>query len=545
MARVSSDLATAPVPTTVGDGADPDTSPKPKAGTGDRPSLSERLYPPMPADRHLLGWIGPLLVTALAAVLRFRHLGYPKALVFDETYYAKDAWTLLHWGAERSWPQSADAGVLSGTPAPDPSKAEFVVHPPVGKWLIGAGEQLFGLNPFGWRFMVAVLGTLSVLMLARIARRLTRSTLLGCAAGLLLALDGLHFVMSRTALLDIILMFFVLAAFGALAIDRDRTRAKLAAFVQRRPPGPTPQPGPRLGLRPWRIVAGLCLGLATGTKWNGLYFIVAFGLMTFCWDVGARRALGVRRPARAALRRDAVPGFLSVAALAVVTYVASWTGWLLRPGGWDRTWAPARPGVLGAITRAARGLWHYHSEILYFHTHLHAFHPYKSSPWSWLVIGRPVSYYYQTVGSGHVDCAAKQCAQETLAMGTPVLWWAALIALPFMIWRAVAHRDWRFGAALCGVVAGYLPWFAFTDRTIFYFYSVAFLPFLVLGLVLTLGVLLGPAQATRRRRAVGASVAGLVVVLVAVNFLYLLPVLRADTIPMAAWQARMWFPSWI
>lgn len=87
---------------------------------------------------------------------------------------------------------------------------------------------MFGFTPFGWRFMTAVLGTLSVLMLCRIGRRLFRSTFLGCLAGALLAVDGLHLVMSRTALLDLVLMFFVLAAFGALLVDRDRTRARLA-----------------------------------------------------------------------------------------------------------------------------------------------------------------------------------------------------------------------------------------------------------------------------------------------------------------------------
>ena len=71
--------------------------------------------------------------------------------------------------------------------------------------------------------MTALLGTLSVLMLCRIGRRLFRSTFLGCLAGALLAVDGLHFVMSRTALLDLVLMFFVVAAFGCLLIDRDRS----------------------------------------------------------------------------------------------------------------------------------------------------------------------------------------------------------------------------------------------------------------------------------------------------------------------------------
>ena len=102
------------------------------------------------------------------------------------------------------------------------------MHPPLGKIFIAAGEWLFGLTPFGWRFAVAVVGSLAILMTARITRRMTRSTLLGCVAGLLLALDGLEFVLSRTAILDIFVMFWILAAFGCLVIDRDRSRARIA-----------------------------------------------------------------------------------------------------------------------------------------------------------------------------------------------------------------------------------------------------------------------------------------------------------------------------
>jgi dolichyl-phosphate-mannose--protein O-mannosyl transferase len=80
-----------------------------------------------------------------------------------------------------------------------------VVHPEVGKWMIAAGQWAFGMDPFGWRVAAAFFGALTVLVLARLVRRLTGSTLLGCLAGLLLTFDGLHLVMSRTALLDVFL----------------------------------------------------------------------------------------------------------------------------------------------------------------------------------------------------------------------------------------------------------------------------------------------------------------------------------------------------
>ncbi|CAM5288503.1 hypothetical protein SGRIM128S_02690 [Streptomyces griseomycini] len=305
---------------------------------------SDRLWaalgvPPVLADRiaRWSAWGGPLLVTLLAGVLRFWNLGSPKAVIFDETYYAKDAWALVHRGFEVNWDKKANDLILStGGSVPIPTDAAYVVHPPVGKYVIGLGELMFGFTPFGWRFMTALLGTLSVLLLCRIGRRLFRSTFLGCLAGALMAVDGLHFVMSRTSLLDGVLMFFVLAAFGCLVVDRDRARERLAAALPVDPDGRARPDAyvaehTRIGFRPWRLAAGLMLGLAIGTKWNGLYITAAFCVMAVLWDVGARRVAGAHRPRRAVLRRDLGWAFLSTVPVAVFTYFASWIGWILSP----------------------------------------------------------------------------------------------------------------------------------------------------------------------------------------------------------------------
>ena len=144
------------------------------------------------------GWAGPVLVTLIAAVLRLVDLGRPNAIAFDETYYVKDGLSLLLFGYERGSVDGADKIILdtgggaSGLTSIFKPDASFVVHPPVGKWVIASGEQVFGVTPFGWRIAVAVLGTISILMVARIARRLTRSNLVGILAGFLLALDGMH-----------------------------------------------------------------------------------------------------------------------------------------------------------------------------------------------------------------------------------------------------------------------------------------------------------------------------------------------------------------
>lgn len=525
--------------------------------------------PPHVADRLVRwsGWGGPLLVTLVAGLLRFWRLDQPNAVIFDETYYAKDAWALVNQGYEGSWPKDVDKLILKDpSSVPIPTDPGYVVHPPVGKWIIGFGEQLFGFTPFGWRFMVAVLGTVSVLLLCRIGRRLFRSTFLGCLAGLLLAVDGLHFVMSRTALLDLIVMFFVLAAFGCLVVDRDRSRRRLADAL------PVDEEGVlrpdariaetlRLGWRPWRLGAGVMLGLAFATKWNGLYVLAAFGLMTVLWDVGARRTAGAARPYMAVLRRDLVPAFFSTVPVAIVTYIVSWTGWIVTDKGYYRNWAATegKGSSWSWLPDWLRSLWHYENQVYDFHVGLTSGHTYESNPWSWLVLGRPVSYFYEEQ-TGCEESSTGKCAAEVLAIGTPLLWWLACFALAYVVWRWLFRRDWRAGAIACGVAAGWVPWFFYQERTIFLFYAVVFVPFLCLAVTMLLGAIVGPAAGTgaraelrltgndptgERRRTLGAIAAGVLVLLIIWNFIYFWPLYTGSSIPEDLWRDRMWLDTWV
>ncbi|WP_055490307.1 dolichyl-phosphate-mannose--protein mannosyltransferase [Streptomyces sp. TP-A0356] len=505
-------------------------------------------------------WGGPLLVTLMAGLMRFWNLGSPRAVIFDETYYAKDAWALIHNGYESNWAKDANDLILQHHGhVPIPTDAAYVVHPPVGKYVIGLGELIFGFNPLGWRFMTALLGTLAVLLLCRIGRRLFRSTFLGCLAGALLAVDGLQFVMSRTSLLDGVLEFFVLAAFGCLLIDRDKARARLAAALPAdadgrvRPEAHTAETT-RFGWRPWRWAAGLMLGLAIGTKWNGLYILAAFCVMALLWDVGARRVAGARRPYTTVLKRDTGITFLATVPVALVVYLVSWTGWILSPangsGGYFRNWAAAdgRGGSWTFLPDWLRSLWHYEHEVYKFHVGLSSPHTYQSNPWSWIVVGRPVSYFYESPSPGQSGCpayASEKCAREVLAIGTPLLWWAACFAILYILWRWAFRRDWRAGAIACGIAAGYLPWFMYQERTIFYFYAVVFVPFLCLAVAMMIGAVLGPPGSSERRRIVGAAGAGVLVLLIAWNFIYFWPLYTGTTIPINSWRARMWLDTWV
>ena len=506
-------------------------------------ALLERLVPPFTGSR-LWGWLGPLIVTALAGYLRFNRLSIPSSKIFDEIYYTHDAHSLMQHGVE-----------LNNTN----DGAGFVVHPPLGKWMIALGEWAVGdsagTSSLGWRLSAAIVGTLAVLILARTVRRMTRSTLLGCVAGLLMSLDGLQFVQSRTAMLDIFLMFWVVVAFACLILDRDQVRTRLAERAALVSVDGAEQ-GPRVGFRWWLLACGIALGAASACKWDGAYYIPPMAALALFWTMGAKRAIGVRKPFVSTARRDLPAALFTMAVVPVLTYLVSWTGWFLNTGkyAWDRDWANNRPTAWGLgfipawIRNPIRGLWHYHWEAYNFHVHLDSYHKYRSNAWGWLFENRPVlyyAYYPHADDKNNLGCntGGSGCARMIYDMGTPAIWWASIPVMLFMAYL-VFRRDWRASAALLPFVCGYLPWLFTFKRTMFYFYALPLLPFICVGLALTIGYLIGPREASPNRRTAGAMVAGSYLLIVVVLFFYFLPVLSAKTIPFTQWQQKMWFHSW-
>ncbi|MGC5306323.1 dolichyl-phosphate-mannose--protein mannosyltransferase [Micromonospora zamorensis] len=537
----------------------------PSAGGGGAPAQIRRRFATIDSQVDRFSWLATAVVVAIAAILRFVGLSSIKTKIFDETYYAKDGYGLISRGVEWNYKDNVPS---------------YVVHPPLGKWLIGLGEWAFGYQDaeskvsvpghlltttpeFGWRFSAAVIGTLSVLLLVRIGRRMFRSTVLGCAAGLLLALDGFHLVLSRTALLDIFLLFFVLAAFGALVLDRDARRRRWARALD---DGLDPsQPGragrPPTGWRTWpwwRLAAGVLIGCACAVKWSALYFVPVFALLVILWEVGVRRSAGVRRPWRDTLL-DELPWLVLAGVLMLATYVATWSGWLLTDDGYYRLASayPSAPLSDRPVIGPLINLFEYHRAAYGFHAQLDDAHKYQSWPWQWLLLGRPVAFHW----SGDGACGAPTCASEILLLGTPLLWWSFLPALAALAWLGLARRDWRAGAILLTVAAGLLPWFWFAldGRTMFSFYAAPALPFLVLAVVYVLGALIAPAggdvgevaplvpgDPSYERRLVGSIAAGAYVLLVGLCFAYFYPIFVGKVIPYSDWLSRMWLDGrWI
>lgn len=521
------------------------------------------------AERFYLGvwgWVIPLTTFVFALGLRLSELNNPHALIFDETYYAKDAYALLQAGYELEWPDQGDDQWLAGDPQPE-QEGSYVVHPPLGKWLIALGIARFGIEePFGWRFSSALAGALGVLLIAFIAQRMFRSVFLGGVAGVLTAVEGHHLVMSRVALLDIFMMLFVLAAFGALLADRYSGRRRLARWAAHMPPESDAwRHGPPLVWRPWRLIAGVLLGCAVGIKLSAAAFVAVFGIMVVLWDLEARRTLRIRHWIRSGLLRDGLPAVLTVLPVAAVTYLASWSGWLLSSQGWGRQdYDQSAGGLAGLVPSPLRALWNYHRSATDFHTGLDSGHEYASHPWTWLFMGRPVSMHYQGRDRGeqyeHTGeiCEASACSSAIVDLANPLIWWAGLIGLVVVLLLWIGRRDWRYGAILSGFAAGFAVWLLFPDRTMFFFYTIGYHPFLILTLVVLASLVLRigtdpvdrSGQPRSTRQLVAAQQRNTILVLcfvllaIAVS-IFFWPVWTAEFIPYEQWRLRMWLQSWI
>lgn len=500
------------------------------------------------------GWLAPFLVVVLAGVMRFWHLGYPNAVVFDETYYAKDAYSLLHFGYERGWSEGANDSFVAGHPTGILSSAEYVVHPPVGKWMIAFGMMLFGdNNPVGWRFSAALIGTLSVALVAIAAWQLFRSVSVATVAAFLIAIDGHHFVQSRFALLDIFLMFWLLATFVLLLADRTHARRKLASKIaaNARENGGIPADsfmkfGPILEFRYWRFAAGITAALATGVKWNALFFIAIFGILTVLWDMNARRIAGVKNWLLAGIVKDGILAFVYMIICGIFWYVLTWSGWLASSTAYHRNWAQEHPGEgVQWLPAPLRSLWEYHVSAYTFHTGLSSEHTYMSPAWKWLILARPTSYYYESPKNGIDGCTVDSCSSAVLNIGNPLIWWSFIIAAVFALAIMVIRRDWRFTALWIVFAVGYFPWFLYPHRTMFFFYALSFEPYMVLMLAGLLGLILGRRSDSVRRRKIGLWVVGIYLIVALLLSIFFLPIWTAQVIPYEHWRWRMWFDAWI
>jgi dolichyl-phosphate-mannose-protein mannosyltransferase len=440
------------------------------------------------------GWsrtdsVALLAVTLAGGLLRLRGLRAPGGMIFDE-FYANDACWYLYSSASK-------CGFRGEITA---------VHPPLGKWLIAAGIRIFGYDPAGWRIASVIAGTLTVAAVYVLARKLLSSTLGAIITSGLLALDFLHFVMSRVAMLDVFVTFFGVLAFLLLILDRDR-------LLEERPPR-RQRP---LRDRPWRAAAGAAAGAAAASKWSGWFVLGAIICLTIAWEWKCRRVEGQPRPLGSVITQEGPSLVLGLVILPVLVYTISFAG---RIDGSLLAW----PWAQGSWIRAFMDR---QISMAEFHLPLGGNNPYASPAWSWLLLKRPVVFYLLQNPPGRV--------KEVMATGSPLVWWASIPALIVVAVNAFRRRGPASaeGAILAGFAFAYLPWLGFGlgRSQLFLFYLLPAVPFMCLGLGYV---------ATR----VGHSVRGRVFLAVfglaaIVLFAFYYPVLADRPLPPQAWKSRI------
>jgi dolichyl-phosphate-mannose-protein mannosyltransferase len=422
-----------------------------------------------PASPKGISW-GPLdsvalaLITLVGGILRLFRVADPHQFVFDEVYYAKDACTYVKSSLEA-------CGLDTG---------QNEVHPPLGKWLIAGGIKLFGFDSLGYRIGVVLAGTLAIALLFLLARKILGSLLGASLAAGLLAIDPLHFVQSRTSMLDIFVPLFAVAALLFVVYDRARLLKAVASGSLG---------GPRLGIlgRPWRLAAGIAAGAAFASKWSGAFVIVAVIALTITWEISARRPRGWIRAVFDTIKEEGPTIVLSCVVAPLLFYVATFAA-VSDSTGWNDQNDPSKknPRELGGPVLTApwtndswwESVWAENSFNWKFHRELESTHPYQSEPWSWILLKRPVTYFYQEADpEGNV--------REVLAIGSPFVWWSSILALLYTTfqWLRRPKLGRPEGVILAAFAFTYGPWLLPLDRpAVFIFYFVAAIPFMCLAL---------------------------------------------------------------
>ena len=399
------------------------------------------------------------------------HISCRNSMYFDEIYHARTAYEMAH-----------RLPVYETT------------HPPLGKDLIMLGVMLFGMTAFGWRVVGAVFGAAMVPLFYLLARRLTRSPRYALLGAVLLSLDGLRFVQTRIATIDVYATFFILLSAYCMVWYAQQVLSK----------------GVHHALLPM-LLCGAAFGLGCASKWTGIYAGAGLAIVYFA-------VLWLRR-------RQGVPGFAHEAILAIAGGVLFFV--VLPLGIYLASYLPyywRDPAF------SLQDWWNCQLSMYWYHSTLQASHPFESRWYTWPFMLRPVWYY-----AGHG--LAEDMKASIAAIGNPVVWLGGTAGIGALVWRVLSGKGERRSACvLVFWLVQVLPWLLVSRCTFLYHYFPGMI-FSLLALVLAL-------ESARREghphpwlcRALAAG-AG-------VSFVVFYPLLSGMAVPAAWLQWLQWLPTW-
>ena len=357
-------------------------------------------------------WILLACLILLALFSRIYRLDTPRDLYWDEVYFGFTAHQHL----------ANDANAYDPWAASPPGKAYEWTHPPLGKLIMAGTMALTSSNPWGMRLSSVLFGTTAIALVVLVGYLLTRSPPAALLAGLLYAVEGLNFVQSRVATVDIHQAAFILAATAFYIAWRRRDAASN-----------------------WLLLgAGAMAGAAISIKWSGVLLIVLLGADLLVLWLMARRRNGLRTILTAGLCLLIVPA---------AVYLASYTQFFLMGYGWND------------FTNLQQQMWFYHAG-------LKATHPHQSVAWQWLLNLRPVWLYVDYLPQGRVA--------NIYNLGNSVVLYFGLIAVAAAAVRFARRRGWEEGFLLAAYLIFWLP-SAFSPRIMFFYHYLPATAFLCIA----------------------------------------------------------------
>ena len=493
------------------------------------------------ASWFALGLVG-LLILSLA--LRFGGLGRFNSLVFDEVYYVKFA-----------------HDYLTQTPL-------FDGHPPLSKYLIAIGIWLGNQLPIGhetvnslagaeyttwsYRWLNALTGSFIPLVVAGIAYQLSDRRSYAFLAGLFAALDGLFLVESRYALNNVYLVIFGLLGLWCLLLALESRSIWRSLYL---------------------MGSGIFFGASASIKWNGLWFLLgAYALWLIAWLLRWFQARpnhpelallsAATEAGQASQTRSPLQGLLRLAPWQVVLNL------VVVPAVFYRLlWIPHLK-----FNTTAR-FWELQKQILDYHERVGSgpkVHPYCSEWFTWILMWRPVAYYYKVDAQGGPLFSADPSVRpgntviyDVHAIGNPLLWWLSTLAIVLVfivltqqvvIWLTVssaaghtypgrrpllnATEIWLALFLCVNYAANLLPWVRVTRCTFLYHYMGASV-FASMAIAWLVDRWLHSKQPHLRTIGIAA------IVLIVLAFIFWLPIYLGLPLSSFAFRLRMWLPSWV
>lgn len=410
---------------------------------------------------------------------------YLNSMYFDEIYHGRTAYEYLR-------------GL----------KVYETTHPPLGKAIIAAGIALFGMTPFGWRFMGTLFGVLMVPILYVLIKNMFGKTRVAVCGTLLFVFDFMRLTQTRIATIDTYGVFFILLAY--LFMYRYVTQEEDAPF------------GKTLGPL---FLSGLFFGIGCASKWTVVY--AGAGLC----------ALYVIRQVRRILyyRRNCLPG---LGAYLVKTLVFSVLFFIVVPAViYCLSYIPVAIGYGLKLEdgmlwdpRFYRIIWDNQKFMFTYHAKLDDTHPYSSAWYQWIIDGRPILYYSQLSEDGTVKSAFA-------AFGNPALWWGGLLAIIAMVVRLFKEKDGKALFILIGYLSQLVPWML-VPRIVFIYHYFPSTLFLTLAMAYVFDIILDRKYGRYHRAVYGYTAFSIAL------FIMFYPVLTGE--PVSVFYTRYflrWFPG--